>query len=144
MTWWNDTFSQFGVYLQQAQNRAVEFMREKGVTSGFDAYAKLFSGEFTVGDVFKAAFDTESGGYTGTSHSHGGGGGYRYQSYDTPQTSYSSSYSQTALRDFKSLESAAQKDQTITLNITNTLDGVAIGEFSAEYSARELARSNGY
>ena len=153
--WWNDTFFQFGVYLQQSQERAMNYLAENGVTSLGDYMEKVFTGEFSFYEIYKAAFsdpetDAQPGGMSAGSgvnryaSTHGGGGGsYGFVSYDAPKADYSSGYA-AATRDLGAPEGSSDNDKTLNLTITNMIDGVAVGEYSAEYSMRELARSNGY
>lgn len=156
--WWNDTFMKFGAYLEQAQQRGMKFLIDNNVTSIGDYMQKVFTGEFSLNEILKASLiDGYGSGGSGTHISssgavHGGGGGsfgndgggdrYRYQTYDTPTASTYSSGG--LLKSGYGLEDTQKSDQKLSLTITNTLDGVAVGEYSAEYSMRELARSNGY
>lgn len=160
---WSDFFKSFGTKIQQAQNGVTNYLKEKGVTSYGDYVQKFFSGEVSLSGLYSAAFpelfpdsESKSGGggrnrYSGSSthisssgETHGGGGGsYGFVSYDVPKSDYSSGYA-AATRDLGALEGSSDNDKTLNLTITNMLDGVAVGEYSAEYSMRELARSNGY
>lgn len=113
----------------------------KGI--GSDLYKWLNPEPSTSGsDTHISSSGETHGGGGGSFGNSGGGGRYRYQTYDTPTApAYSSS---GLLKSGYGLEETQKSDQKLSLTITNTLDGVAIGEYSAEYAMRELARSNGY
>lgn len=154
--WANEALQNLGSFLAQAQTRFTQYLKDNGITSYGDYVSGFLSGKLNISDMYKAVFsEYTSGSSTHISSSgavHGGGGGsfgndgggdrYRYQTYDTPTAStYSSS---GLLKSGYGLEDTQKSDQKLSLTITNTLDGVAVGEYSAEYSMRELARSNGY
>lgn len=154
--WANEALQNLGSFLAQAQTRFTQYLKDNGITSYGDYVSGFLSGKLNISDMYKAVFsEYTSGSGTHISSSgavHGGGGGsfgndgggdrYRYQTYDTPTAStYSSS---GLLKSGYGLEDAQKSDRKLSLTITNMLDGAAVGEYSAEYSMRELARSNGY
>lgn len=154
--WWNDTFVKFGTYIEQSQTRFTQYLKDNGITSYGDYVSGFLSGKLNISDMYKAVFSEYTsgssthisssgavhGGGGGSFGNDGGGGGYRYQTYDAPTApAYSSG---GLLKSGYGLEDTQKSDQKLSLTITNMLDGAAVGEYSAEYSMRELARSNGY
>lgn len=73
---------------------------------------------------------------------------YDYADYsDISAPNYNPPYSaagKQAISSLRSADNSGSRVPPISLTVVSELDGEKIGEFSRKYSARELARSNGY
>lgn len=72
---------------------------------------------------------------------------YQYADYSDLVPAYKPDYSgreRQSISSLRSMDDSESRSQNFNITVISELDGEKIGEFSRRYSARELARSNGY
>lgn len=72
---------------------------------------------------------------------------YQYEDYSDLVPAYKPDYSgreRQSISSLRSMDDSESRSQNFNITVISELDGEKIGEFSRRYSARELARSNGY